>query len=123
MDRLGVAVLLLSAIAGLSVIVVFGLMKLSARWFDPRIGLAFGTAFSVFVGRLVVSHGQYCAEPPEIILPGPGEEGEGLARFNCDAPWGIVDRAFIYLVGPIWLVASVVATIVAWRNSSRVAAP
>ncbi len=70
----------------------------------------------MLIGYQVVSMHFYCNAPPVIPASDQNELGEGAATFNCDAPFGVFFRMFVWPVGPLFAIAIGAWTFRLWRN-------
>lgn len=101
------ASLLLSA-AAYYFIVRGGMTLIALRY--PRTSIGFGGGATLLMAFWTIDAFVTCSRAPVFIPPEPGGSGEGRMVFPCDAPFGAIDRVFIYCVGPALIVMLSVLT-------------
>ncbi|WP_255328764.1 hypothetical protein [Paracoccus albicereus] len=79
---------------------VWGMMWASRRWLHVNVALFIGFGTSLYFLQSILRGMVFCAKAPVFAPPEPGSGGEGQMIFNCDGAGGMLDRLYIYLLGP-----------------------
>lgn len=117
---LGAMLIAMVVAMALFVGLVWAAMSASRRWLTPWVSVGIAGLAATYLGQSIIRGVIHCSQPPLFMPPAPGSDGEGRMLFNCDSAGGLVDRAYIYVLGPMALLA---VLWLAWRFWPRSAAP
>ena len=102
---------------GAMMMVAFGLiwsvMWGARRWVHAYLSLAIGVAAIVYFAQNIIRGMLFCAQKPRFVPPTPEEAAlgnDGRMVFNCDSAGGVLDRVYLYILGPAFIVALCVVT-------------
>jgi len=108
-----IPILVLVAIAGLTVLAFIVVLKATRRWLGARWEIGFSLAASVYLVYDWASLNSFCSAEPTYIAPTDAEAAagsEGMMIFNCDAPGGMFDYFYLQLLGPGLIVITLILT-------------
>lgn len=97
---LGAVLISMVVMLALVVSVVWALMWASRRWLSAWASIGIGGLAVVYFVQSLVRGIIHCSQPPRFIPPEPGSGGEGRMEFNCDSAGGMLDRLYLYALGP-----------------------
>ncbi len=92
----------------IAVLLVWALLWAARLYVHRYLALVIGLIVIGYLVQNIVNGMIFCAQEPVFIPPTDG--GEGMMKFNCDAPFGIADRLYLYVVGPVLVLISALLT-------------
>jgi hypothetical protein len=115
---LGAMLISLIVMMVLAFAIVWLAMWALRRWVHVYASIALGLlATAYFVQNIIRGH-IHCAQPGEWIPPEPGSGGEGMQLHNCDAPFGAIDRLYLYYLGPVLVIGLCGLVLKFWRDDA-----
>ncbi|ODM48509.1 hypothetical protein CDZ96_07250 [Mameliella alba] len=113
---LGAMLISLVVTLALYVGLAWALMWASRRWLHVWVSIGLAVLAAGSLVQNIISGLIHCSQPPTFVPPELGSGGEGQMVFNCDAPGGMIDRFYLYFLGPV-AVAAIIW--LAWRFWAR----
>lgn len=87
---------------------VYLMMWLANRFLGHNVAVGIGIVAICFVIYLIADLVIVCSAEPIYVPPEEGEGGEGIMIFPCDAPVGMFVHFWIYIGGPLTVVANAI---------------
>lgn len=116
---LGAMLIAMVVAMALFVGLVYAAMWVSRRWLTAWVSVGIAGLAATYLGQSIIRGVIHCSQPPTFIPPAPGSDGEGQMLFNCDSAGGLLDRIYIYVLGPMALLAVLWLALRFWpRNAS-----
>jgi hypothetical protein len=119
---LGVMLIALIGFSAVTVALIWGIMWAADRWLHLYAAMGVGIDAILYLVQNIARGIAYCNEDPVYVPPSPSEGGEGQIIANCDSAGGIVDRVYLYMVGPAAVLCLGVIMVRIWRRSRALSA-
>ena len=87
---------------------VYLMMWLANRFLGYNVAVGIGIVAICFVIYLIADLVIVCSAEPIYVPPEEGEGGEGMMIFSRDAPFGMFASFWIYIGGPLTVVANAI---------------
>lgn len=91
--------------------ITYLVMLAAQKFFNRLAAMAVGIASASTLIWGITSVRDHCSGEPNYIPPKPGEGGEGLVIFPCDAPLGTIINIFTDVTGPITALCSLALSV------------
>ena len=92
----------------LYLLVVYVMMWLAIQFLGHNVAVGIGIVAICLVIYHFVELVNVCSADPIYIPPEEGEDGEGMMIFPCEAPLGMFAYFWIYIGGPLTVVANAI---------------
>ena len=92
----------------LYLLIVYVMMWLAIQFLGHNVAVGIGIVAICLVIYHFVELVNVCSADPIYIPPEEGEDGEGMMIFPCEAPLGMFAYFWIYIGGPLTVVANAI---------------
>ncbi|SMC64287.1 hypothetical protein [Primorskyibacter flagellatus] len=103
--------------------IVWSASWIANRWLHRIAAFGIGALASIWLAQNIVRGIFHCLHAPRYVPPAPGEGGEGQMIFNCDSAGGVIDRVYLYVIGPLALITLILISVRFLRAKPVVNAP